>query len=110
MNLMNLYFSAEGRINRKTWWLSHILLIIITKVIVFAEYKLDIHDAIWGFILAVFMFVARIFLNIKRVHDRGKSGWWVIVYEIPVIGWIWALVELGCLKGDKNSNAYGDAV
>lgn len=38
-------------------------------------------------------------LNVKRYHDRDKSGWWLVVGLIPIIGPIWVKVELGFLKG-----------
>src|SRR5215207_8299926 len=31
----------------------------------------------------------------KRFHDRDKSGWWILILFIPIIGFIWYLVELG---------------
>ena len=54
--------------------------------------------AVWCMILAVWA---------KRWHDRGKSGWWSLVLLIPMVGPIWALVELGFLKGDYGYNRYG---
>ena len=104
LGLMHLFFSHEGRINRGMWWISQILIILISSTVMWIENILDLHDAIWGFILAIFMVVSRFMLNIKRVHDRGKSGWWILIFEIPVIGWIWGLIELGFLSGDKEEN------
>lgn len=77
------------------------------------------------FILIVISSVA---LAIKRLHDRNKSGWWLLVFYllpgvIDNIGMytavqlvfhlaslalsIWALVELGFLRGTSGSNKYG---
>lgn len=38
---------------------------------------------------------------IRRLHDIGKYGWWVLVVLIPVVGWIWLLVLL--LQPGKNN-------
>jgi uncharacterized membrane protein YhaH (DUF805 family) len=46
-------------------------------------------------------------ISAKRWHDRGKSAWWMLVLLIPVIGWLWALVENGCLRGNAGTNRYG---
>ena len=43
----------------------------------------------------------------KRWHDRGKSGWWSLIVFVPIIGGLWALIELGFLGGDDGANAYG---
>lgn len=44
---------------------------------------------------------------VKRWHDRDKSGWWVLINLIPVIGWLWTLIECGFLDGTPGSNKYG---
>ena len=46
-------------------------------------------------------------LAVKRWHDRDKSGWWVLINLIPLIGWIWSFVEVGCLRGTVGPNQYG---
>ena len=49
-------------------------------------------------------------LDIKRCHDRDKPGWWLLIfYFIPVIGWVWGLIELGFLDGAPGSNKYGES-
>ena len=47
-------------------------------------------------------------LPIKRWHDRDKSGWWILITFIPIIGAVWAFVENGCLRGTEGPNRYGD--
>ena len=46
-------------------------------------------------------------LQVKRWHDRGKSGWWVLLGCIPYSGAIWSFIELGCLRGTDGPNEYG---
>lgn len=43
----------------------------------------------------------------KRWHDRNKSVFWILFSFIPIIGQIWALVELGFIKGTKGQNRFG---
>jgi uncharacterized membrane protein YhaH (DUF805 family) len=43
----------------------------------------------------------------KRWHDRGKSGWWSLMVLLPVIGWLWMLIESTFGKGDENCNEFG---
>ena len=43
----------------------------------------------------------------KRWHDRDKSGWWFLINFIPIIGPLWAFIELGCLRGTMGPNLYG---
>ena len=46
-------------------------------------------------------------VGVKRCHDRGKSGWWLLLLFIPLIGFIWWLIDLGMLEGTPGPNAYG---
>ena len=45
--------------------------------------------------------------NIKRWHDRDKSGWMVLILLIPLLGWLWSLIELGFLRGTEGENRFG---
>jgi uncharacterized membrane protein YhaH (DUF805 family) len=56
----------------------------------------------------IYVFWVGLAIQIKRWHDRDKSGWWVFVGMIPYIGGIWQLIECGCLRGTEGENRYGD--
>ncbi len=47
---------------------------------------------------------------VKRWHDRNKSGFWSLIYAIPVVGLVWGFVENGFLPGTKGENKYGPAL
>ena len=42
----------------------------------------------------------------RRLHDTNRSGWFLLLYFIPLIGLIWLLV-LCCLEGTEGENRYG---
>ncbi len=46
-------------------------------------------------------------ISVKRWHDRDKSGWWVLIGLVPLIGGLWALIETGFLPGTEGDNQYG---
>lgn len=87
----------------------HLLLLVISLIVYVIVASLDGS----GFVIlivtlnAIFYFWAHLAVNVKRWHDRDKSGWWVLIELIPLIGSIWALVELGCLKGTYGKNRFG---
>jgi len=110
MSLTQLLFSFRGRISRQPYWLfTLVLVVVVVATLVVADvYRIDrdsrdtyldalVLASLWP-ILAV---------QVKRWHDRNKSGWWVLINLIPVIGGVWSLVENGFLKGTGGPNRYG---
>jgi len=108
MDWKSLMFSFEGRINRKPYWM-YFLAVIVTNIVV-AGLAVMLGDTLGMVILVpyiVFLVWTAIAVQVKRWHDRDKSGWWVLINLIPFIGPIWVFVECGCLRGTEGSNSYG---
>ena len=47
-------------------------------------------------------------VGVRRFHDRGKSGWFMLIGLVPIIGAAWLLIELGFLRGQSGKNEYGN--
>jgi uncharacterized membrane protein YhaH (DUF805 family) len=116
MDFKQFYLSADGRVNRKQWWLKLILpvfvITIITSIIDSATGHVDPQYGI-GPVTSIFSLLIlypSIVVYIKRFHDRDKSGWWVLLALIPIIGAIWLLIECGFLKGTPGPNRFGPPV
>ena len=103
-----LLLSWRGRIDRRTWWLWSVAALIglaayLTMVLRIAGLSAGSTEHAVNLLL-LWPFLA---LSAKRRHDRGKSAWWVLVALIPVVGWLWLLVENGMLPGPPDTNRYG---
>jgi len=125
-NLGSLYLSFSGRINRQPWWLG-LLALVVVEGIIFAilgaimgagAVSVDPNDPAAGIaamsritipaaIIGLIVLYPTLAIYTKRWHDRGKSGWWTLICLVPIIGSIWALVELGFLRGTPGANKYG---
>ena len=108
--LRHLLFGFDGRIGRRTWWLWGVaamlgLAMYATVLLRVAGVSATATDTVVNLLL-LWPAVA---LSVKRWHDRGKSGWWVLVALVPFVGWLWMLVENGLLKGTAGPNKFGDA-
>ena len=55
-------------------------------------------------LFSMFVIVA---ICIRRIRDRNKSAWWVLICIIPYIGALWALIDLGLLRGTRGPNRFG---
>ena len=115
-NWQSMLFSAQGRIRRSQYWLWSIGTSIILGVVIgiaavaFGGGAHGQGSPLFGLIYFAGLIVGVLVgvnLQIKRWHDRDKSGWWVLIGFIPLIGGIWAFVECGCLDGTQGPNKYG---
>ncbi|MCA3423413.1 MAG: DUF805 domain-containing protein [Roseomonas sp.] len=116
------WFSFNGRISRKTWWIFYFLIPIginIAATAIEAQF-LGFGDAVpdhagmgsmgmgpIGIIAAVGGLWVTLAGQAKRWHDRDKSAWWVLVYFIPLIGWLWSFIVAGFLRGTPGYNRFG---
>ena len=129
MGIGHLLFKTNGRINKKTWWLTQILLVVFIVITGWLWRTYGFHDAIFGFIGTATMFWIRININIKRLHDINLSGWWLVLFEsfpalgmlgfglglgvifsgiIGLIGYVIGFFVLGFKGGIQGSNEYGE--
>jgi len=59
------------------------------------------------YILAVL--IPSIAVTVRRLHDVGKSGWFLLIIFIPLVGAIWLFI-LYCTRGNEGENSYGPSV
>ena len=103
-----LFFSFEGRINRGKFWLGIVILWAFVWVLAIIAGATNSAFLLWlVVILSILIIWPSLALSIKRWHDRNKSGWWVLIGLVPLIGGIWALIETGFLPGTVGPNEYG---
>lgn len=115
MTILQMLFSAKGRIRRRDYWLWSLGVILVVVIVVFGiafvtrDARADgISPA--GILLTIllpFIYWAQICLQIKRWHDRNKSGAMIFINLIPIIGQWWAFAETCVLDGTKGANKFG---
>ena len=52
------------------------------------------------------VFIPGLAVSVRRLHDTGRSGWWLLIGLVPLIGGIWLLVLL-CLDSQPETNKWG---
>ena len=91
------YLDFSSTISRERFWLAYLYytLVLIGTVAV------DIILGDWFFVItsmvSLVLAIPSIALQVRRLHSINKSGWWILISVIPVIGAIWLLV-LYCKK------------
>lgn len=100
------YATFSGRATRKEYWMFVLVNILVSMVlsILFKNIKeLNFIPAIY----AIAVFLPTLALVFRRLHDVGKSGWWILIQIIPFIGSI-VLTCFLVLDSQTGTNAYGN--
>ena len=82
MDLGNQLFSFQGRINRAKFWLAVLIYFVANIVVGILGYASgsDAVATLLSSVVGLVIFVSGIFVAIKRLHDRDKSGWWLLLF------------------------------
>jgi len=118
---MDLFLSLDGRIGRGRFWLGVLGLIFLQLVLgtVLSLFGLMTFNPQTGMpesadywigllIMMALLIWPSICIYGKRYHDRDKSAWWILIAFVPIIGWLWQIIELGLLKGTDGPNRFGE--
>jgi uncharacterized membrane protein YhaH (DUF805 family) len=103
--LKNKYAVFTGRARRKEYWMFFLFNLLIAIGIAIIESIIGT-GGILGIIFSLAMLVPGIAVTVRRLHDTGRSGWWVLISLVPVIGWIVLLVFM-LLDSEPTTNEYG---
>lgn len=106
ISVLKNYAKFDGRARRREFWMFTLFNIIVSAVINILATQVSQIFGILGLVYMLAVLVPSIAVGIRRMHDIGKSGWWLLIALVPVIGGIWFLV-LAVTKGQSGSNAYG---
>lgn len=104
------YADFTGRSRRKEYWMFFLLVIVCALVIGFVEGMLGLTNMIgpYGPISTIFLLgilVPSIAVGIRRLHDTDRSGWWILLGLVPLVGLV--LLVFYVLEGTRGPNQYG---
>lgn len=98
------YADFSGRARRQEYWM-FVLINILFGI------AAGIIDTIIGFncvsyLYSLFVLIPSIAVCVRRLHDIGKSGYWILISFVPLVGAI-ILIVWACREGDGADNEYG---
>jgi len=102
------YANFEGRARRSEYWYFALANFIITLVLRGIDYAIGgIDFQIISGIYGLATLIPGLAVSVRRLHDVNKSGWFLLLWLLPVIGWIWLLV-LFFTEGTVGPNQFGE--
>ena len=99
------YVGFSGRARRSEYWywvLFQMLLAIVMGIIDAVLF----HGRILSTIVSLGLFLPSLAVTVRRLHDTDRSGWWILLALIPLIGAI-ILIIMMCMRGTAGGNRFG---
>lgn len=111
--VLKQYAVFTGRASRSEFWFFALFNFIIAFVIGFVEGLIGLtFDFGYGPISMLYtlaILLPAIGVSIRRLHDTGRTGWWLLISFIPIIGAL-VLLVFYVLDSEPGSNQYGENV
>jgi len=109
--VLKKYAVFSGRARRKEYWMFVLLNAIIGIIVMLLDNAIGIGFSGTNYgpismIYSLALFLPSLAVTIRRLHDLDKSGFWVLIELIPVVGAIWLFVML-CFRGTDGENRFG---
>ncbi|EGY34311.1 putative ABC transporter [Aggregatibacter actinomycetemcomitans serotype e str. SC1083] len=105
LHVLKNYATFSGRARRKEYWMFVLFNFIATFVcmLIDAVIQMPIFQFVYGF----GVIIPYIAVTVRRLHDTDRSGWWILISFIPLVGSIVLLVFM-CFDSQPGTNRFGD--
>jgi len=94
------YINFNGRARRTEFWMFS----LVHLIIMFLTFFLGPVPFILYMLLTIMPTVG---VGIRRLHDTGRSGWWILAANVPILFVLYYYYMI--LEGDQGANIYGDS-
>ena len=98
------YVDFSGRASRSEFW--WFVLFNIIASIVGSILGAMIHPAI-SFLVSLGLLLPALGVSVRRLHDVGRSGWWLLLSFVPLVGFL-VLLYWDVQPGEPGANAWGE--
>jgi uncharacterized membrane protein YhaH (DUF805 family) len=99
------YAGFSGRARRTEYWMFFLINFIIVVVLDVISMAIKL-STILGGVYGLLVLIPALAVGVRRLHDTGRSGWWLLISLIPVVGTIILIVFLAT-DGQPGDNQYG---
>lgn len=111
LEVLKKYAVFGGRARRKEYWFFALFNVIIIIALSFIDVSAGLYDIDSGFgllsgLYSLAVLLPSIAVAVRRLHDIDRSGWWLLIAIIPLIGGI-VLLVFAVLDSTPGDNQYG---
>ncbi|MFZ7134870.1 DUF805 domain-containing protein [Avibacterium avium] len=101
------YAQFNGRARRKEFWWFVAVDFLLYVILGILDFVLLNNDFGFSGVYGLATLIPSLAVRVRRLHDTDRSGWWLLIGFIPVIGFI-VLFIFACLDGTRGRNRFGE--
>jgi uncharacterized membrane protein YhaH (DUF805 family) len=105
LKVLQDYAVFDGRAQRMEYWMFVLFNMLIIIVIGTIEQVIGTGGSV-GFLYGLAVLIPGVAVSVRRLHDTDRSGWWLLLSLVPLIGTL-VLLIFYCIDGDYGDNDYG---
>jgi len=110
LEVLKKYAVFSGRARRKEYWMFFLINLLISAVLIAIDSLIGTFSQTgFGLLQGLYslaVLIPSIAVTVRRLHDTGRTGWWILIGLIPVIGGIVLLIFM-LLDSQPGVNQYG---
>ena len=99
------YVDFSGRASRPAYWWWFLFAILVSAGANIIDLLLGSYPIV-STLAGLALLLPGLSVGVRRLHDTDRTGWWILIGLIPVIGWI-VLLIFYLRQGDADTNTYG---
>lgn len=111
LGVLKKYAVFSGRARRKEYWYFALFSTLVQLLLMVIDYSIGTSDLKTGTSLLVGIYslavaIPYLAVSVRRLHDTGRSGWWLLIVLVPIIGGL-ALLVFTLQDSKPGENQYG---
>jgi uncharacterized membrane protein YhaH (DUF805 family) len=106
-SVLNNFINFEGRASRSEYWWFFLFYVIVYVGAMIIDSMLSM--GVLVLLVSLGLLAPSLSVGTRRLHDTGKSGWWQLLYLIPLVGMV-VMIYFLVQKGDTLPNRFGPPV
>jgi uncharacterized membrane protein YhaH (DUF805 family) len=110
LKVLKNYVGFSGRARRKEYWMFTLFSLIVAVVLAIIDgmggFMTDSGMGLLGLLYSLAVLLPSIAVSVRRLHDIDKSGWWLLLILVPLIGAI-VLLVFAVMEGTRGDNRFG---
>ncbi len=109
VEVLKKYADFNGRARRSEFWMFTLISTIISIILYLIDKRIMPNSGVQvlNTLYSLAVLVPSLAVSVRRLHDTGRSGWWILVNVIPILGQLVYLVFL--IQDSQGANQYGSS-